>query len=72
MGNLFIFFTNNLYKFTLLLHISKVTKPYIKTIQNYLNHINVNSTLKLISMSTKIEIYNNILNIFNKTYIFVK
>ena len=72
MGNLFIFSTNDSYEFALFSQISNVTKPDIKTIHRCLGHLNVDGIIKLISMSTKIEMPNNISKFFCKTCVLAK
>lgn len=72
MGNLFILFTNDLYEFTLLSQISNVTKPDIEIIYRRLNHLNIDSIIKLISISTGIEMPNNISKFFCETYMLAK
>ncbi len=64
MGNPFILSTNDSYEFALLLQISNVTKPDLETIYRRLGHLNVNSIIKLISMSTGIEMPNSISKFF--------
>ena len=71
MGNLFILSTNDLYEFALLSQISNVTKPDIETIRCRLSHLNVNSIIKLISMSTRMEMLNSISKFFYKICVFV-
>ena len=72
MGNLFILFTNDLYEFALLLQILNVTKPDLKTIHCRLDHLNVDSIIKLISMPTGIEMPNSISKFFYEICVLAK
>ena len=60
MGSLFILFTNDSYEFALLSQISYITKPDQKTIHRHIGHLNVDSIINLISMSTGMEMLNSI------------
>ncbi len=70
MGNLFILFTNDSYEFALLSQISNVTKPDMETIHCRLGHLNVDSIIKLIAMSTGIEMPNSMTKFFCEIYVF--
>lgn len=72
MGNLFIFSTNNLYEFALLSQISNVVKSDIETIHRRLGHLKVDNIIKLISMSTGIEMPNSISKFFCETCVLAK
>ena len=72
MGNLFILSTNNSYKFALLSQISNVTKPDLKTIHRFLGHLNFDSIIKGISMSTAIEMSNSISKFLCERCVFAK
>ncbi len=72
MGNVFILSTNNLYEFALLSQISNVTKPDLETIHRRLGHLNVDSIIKLISMSTGIEMPKSISKFFCETCVLAK
>ena len=72
IGNLSIFSTNDWYEFALLSQIANVTKPDIKIIYCCLGHSNVDSIIKLISMSTGIEMPNSISKFFCKICMLAK
>lgn len=72
IDNLFIFFINNLYEFALFSQILNIIKLDIEIIHCCLGHLNVDSIIKLISMSTGIEIPNSISKFFYEIYVLIK
>lgn len=72
MGNLFILSTSDLYEFALLSQSSRVNRPDIQTLHRRLGYLHVDNIMKLISMSTGLEMPDSITKFFCETCVFAK
>lgn len=72
MGNLFVLLTSDLYKFALFSHTASVEKPNIQILHHRLDQLHVDNIMKLIPMSSGLEMPESMIKFFCETCVLAK